>query len=116
MFTIALSWPVNEQELEKLYGYVSDACRIIAPRSYDLDDLLAVAPGADAIVGGFIPEKMIDNAPNVRLVQTLHSGVTTAPSSAPTSASPSTPFVPGTSCCPTSQVPTPLPWRSWPLP
>ena len=76
MFTIALSWPVNEQELEKLYGYVSDACRIISPRSYDLEDLLTVAPEADAIVGGFIPEKMIDNAPKVRLVQTLHSGVT----------------------------------------
>ena len=64
------------QELRKLYGYVSDACRIISPRSYNLEDLLAVAPDADAIVGGFIPEKMIDNAPNVRLIQTLHSGVT----------------------------------------
>ena len=76
MFNIALSWPVNEDEIRKLYGYVSDTCRIIAPSSHDIDDLLAVAPDADAIVGGFIPGKMIEKAPNVRLIQTLHSGVT----------------------------------------
>ena len=63
MFTIALSWPVNEDELRKLYGYVADTCRIVSPKSHDIDDLFAVAPAADAIVGGFIPEKMIDNAP-----------------------------------------------------
>ena len=76
MFTIALSWPVNEDVLRKLYGYVSDTCRIISPNSHNIDDLLSIAADADAIVGGYIPEKMIENAPNVRLIQTLHSGVT----------------------------------------
>ena len=45
MFTIALSWPVNEDELRRLYGYVSDACRIISPKSHNIDDLLAFARG-----------------------------------------------------------------------
>ena len=76
MFNIALSWPVNEDELRKLRGYVSDVCRILSPESYSIQDLLTVAPDADAIVGGYIPEQMIERAPNVKLVQVLHSGVT----------------------------------------
>ncbi len=76
MFNIALSWPVNQDELRKLQGYVSDVCRILSPRSYHIQDLLTVAPDAHAIVGGYIPEQMIERAPNVQLVQVLHSGVT----------------------------------------
>ena len=76
MFNIALSWPVNQDELRKLQGYVSDVCRILSPKSYHIQDLLTVAPDADAIVGGYIPEQMIEQAPNVQLVQVLHSGVT----------------------------------------
>ena len=53
MFNIALSWPVNEDELRKLQGYVSDVCRIFSPKSYSIQDLLTVAPDANAIVGGY---------------------------------------------------------------
>ena len=76
MFKVALAWPASESELARLRGYLEADCELLSPKSHDLTDLLEVAADADAIVGGYVPSEMIAHAPKLKMVQTLHSGVT----------------------------------------
>ena len=76
MFKLALAWPVSDDELSKLRGYLTSDCEILSPKSHDKKDLIEVAKDADALMGGYVPSEMIANAPRLKMVQTLHSGVT----------------------------------------
>ena len=76
MFTVALAWPVTETELSRVRSYLKTECVIVAPKSYAINHLVEIANDADVIVGSYIPQEMIDNAPKVKLVQYMSSGVT----------------------------------------
>jgi len=77
-FKIALTWHAGEKDLEEYRKHVPSNCTLINPKSAFIEDLLAIAPKADAIIGAYIPQEMIENAPNVKMVQILHAGVATA--------------------------------------
>ena len=76
MFTVAIAWPATETELARLKSYFKTECLMVAPKSYAIGDLVAITPDADAIVGAYIPQEMIDNAPKCKMVQFMSSGVT----------------------------------------
>jgi len=77
-FLIALTWPADKQQLKDYQAYVSPHCRIGSPKSPALEDLIEAARDADAIMGAYIPQEMIENAPKLKMVQILHAGVATA--------------------------------------
>lgn len=77
-FKIALAWHASAQELQLYSTFISNHCRLLNPGSNAIEDLLTVAEAADAIVGAYIPQEMIEKAPNLKMVQILHAGVATA--------------------------------------
>ena len=76
MFTVAIAWPATETELARLKSYLKTECVMVAPKSYAIKDLVEIAVDADVIVGAYIPQEMIDNAPKCKMVQFMSSGVT----------------------------------------
>jgi phosphoglycerate dehydrogenase-like enzyme len=76
-FKIALAWHAGKKDLALYRGFVASHCKILNPRSSEEKDLIAVARKADAIVGSYIPQKMIEAAAKVKMVQILHAGVAT---------------------------------------
>jgi phosphoglycerate dehydrogenase-like enzyme len=77
-FRIALTWRASEEDLKEYQGYVSPHCILLNPKSAFIEDLVEVAKEADAIIGAYIPQEMIEEAPKVKMVQILHAGVATA--------------------------------------
>ncbi|UCD77897.1 MAG: hypothetical protein JSW26_21180 [Desulfobacterales bacterium] len=77
-FKIALAWHAAENDLALYQGFVASHCKILNPKSSGEEDLMEVAREADAIVGSYIPQKMIEAAEKVKMVQILHAGVATA--------------------------------------
>jgi phosphoglycerate dehydrogenase-like enzyme len=76
--TIALSWPVDDDALARYQSYVSPQCKILSPKSREMDDLAEVARDADVIVGGYVPAGMIKRANRLRMVQVTHAGAVAA--------------------------------------
>jgi phosphoglycerate dehydrogenase-like enzyme len=77
-FKIALTWPAGKEELAQYQKWVSANCLLLNPKSGYIEDLLEIAKEADAIIGAYIPQEMIEQAPKVKMVQILHAGVATA--------------------------------------
>ena len=77
-FTIALSWPVDGDTLERYRGHLSSHRRILSPRSREPADLVEVAREADVIVGGYVPADMIRAAARLKMVQVTHAGAVAA--------------------------------------
>ena len=77
-FKIALTWPAGREDLAQYQKWVSPHCLLLNPKSAYIEDLLEVARDADAIIGAYIPQEMIEAAPDVKMVQILHAGVATA--------------------------------------
>lgn len=75
MFQIVLTWPATAEELQVYRAHVGGDAEVTAPRSSSPEDLMAAARQAHALVGRYVPAVMIDNAPDLRLVQILHAGV-----------------------------------------
>ena len=46
-FTIALSWPVRKEVIERYHGYVASPCRIVSPKSREPEDLIQAGREAD---------------------------------------------------------------------
>lgn len=74
-FVIALSWPASKAELSKISRWLSPKWEVACPKTYGVDDFVAVAENADAILGSFIPQAVIDRAKKVRMIQVLHTGI-----------------------------------------
>ena len=77
-FRIALSWRASEDDLKEYQQCVSPHCALLNPKSASIEDLIDVAHDADAIIGAYVPQEMIEEAPRVKMVQILHAGVATA--------------------------------------
>src|SRR4030042_1960303 len=77
-FRIALTWRASEEDLKEYRGYVSPHCILLNPKSAFIEDLAEVAKEADAIIGAYVPQEMIEQAANVKMVQILHAGVARA--------------------------------------
>ena len=77
-FRIALTWPADRHQLKEYQAHVSPHCKIAGPKGSAMEDLIEVAAEADAIMGAYIPQEMIEKAPKLKMVQILHAGVATA--------------------------------------
>lgn len=78
MFTIALTWPVSGAEIARFKMDMTLECEILSPKSFDVKHLVEIAAPADAIVGHYVPQEMIDSAKRLKMVQIMHSGVVQA--------------------------------------
>ena len=68
MFTVAIAWPATETELARLKSYLKTECVMVAPKSYAINHLVEIAHDAVVIVGAYIPQEIIDNAPKCKMV------------------------------------------------
>ena len=75
MFKIALTWPVTRTEVVRFKAHMKSECDVLSPSSFRVEELLKIAKDADAIVGPYVPQEMIDEAKGLKMVQLLHSGV-----------------------------------------
>ena len=77
-FVIAISWPPSKKELNRISKIVSSKCKIVYPKTYSVEDFIIVAENADAIIGGYIPQPVIDAARKLKMVQVFHTGIAAA--------------------------------------
>jgi D-3-phosphoglycerate dehydrogenase len=50
-------------------------CEIVAPKCSKIEDLIAVGRDADVLVGHRIPQRMVEEAKNVKLIQIINTGM-----------------------------------------
>lgn len=62
---------------EGLSRIVGDSFEIINPETYDEEGILKLAPQADVLLGPFVTEKILENSPNLRLIQVPWTGMDT---------------------------------------
>lgn len=77
-FRIALTWHAAHEDFKEYESYLSTASTLLNPKTSDIEDLKAVAREADAVVGVYVPQEVVDAAPNLKMVQILHAGLSTA--------------------------------------
>jgi phosphoglycerate dehydrogenase-like enzyme len=77
-FKIAMMWHADEQDYREYCKVLSPGCSLLNPKSGDLESLKEIAVDADALIGVYIHEEVIEVAKSVKMVQILHAGVATA--------------------------------------
>lgn len=75
MITVALSWPETLESLERYNAVIGRNAKVVAPKTAHIKDLVAIATGAEVIIGSYIPVQMIDAAQSLKMVQILHAGI-----------------------------------------
>src|SRR5208283_2494117 len=65
----------REEYLAKIREFVPEGWNLLVPSDVSEGALLKIAGEADAVLGGSISGRVMERAPNLRVIQTIGSGV-----------------------------------------
>ncbi len=79
MLTLLFLHQFNDTDKRKLVNGLKDIYTIIFPDDFSEENVLHLARSADVLLGMKVSEKMLDNCPNLKLIQTPSAGVDKLP-------------------------------------
>jgi D-3-phosphoglycerate dehydrogenase / 2-oxoglutarate reductase len=71
---IVVTRPASKEELDEFHSWMTADCDIVAPKSKRIEDLLDISTDADVLVGTRIPQKAVDTARDLKMIQIFGTG------------------------------------------